>query len=102
MIGISARANALATANETSGRGMMKLTANSRTLLLGEGGAGVILKDQTFGVHGTGKVEIDGEPLIDIGAVAGATWPRVLGGPEGKYEAGMDWPTFPLECVFNC
>ena len=77
------------TENETRGEGMIKLTAGPTTLLQGEGAGGMLLSEQTFGLHVTGKLEIDGNSIIDMTALASATWPEVLGGPEGKYEGGM-------------
>jgi hypothetical protein len=54
-----------------------------------EGGTGVILKEQTFELLGVGKVEIGSDSIIDVRALAGASWPEVVGGPEGKYQGGV-------------
>ena len=71
------------------GQSMVELKVSERTVLLADVGAALMLQEQSIGLNGTGKLEIDGNSIIDMRALASATWPEVLGGPEGKYEGGM-------------
>jgi len=68
---------------------MMKLSAGNTMLIWVEGGTGVMLKEQTLELLGVGKVEIGADSIIDVRALAGASWPEVVGGPEGKYQGGV-------------
>ena len=89
LISFSASANGSANDHETRGEMMMKLSEGNTMLIWVEGGTGVILKEQTFELLGVGKVEIGSDSIIDVRALAGASWPEVVGGPEGKYQGGV-------------
>jgi hypothetical protein len=89
LISFSASANGSANDHETRGEMMMKLSEGNTMLIWVEGGTGVMLKEQTFELLGVGKVEIGADSIIDVRALAGASWPEVVGGPEGKYQGGV-------------
>jgi len=89
VIGISVSGHEWTTANEVGVEGMITLTAGSMPLLLGGGKAGVKMSEQAFGLNAHGKAVLGDIPIIDMTALASASWPEVVGGPEGKYEGGV-------------
>jgi hypothetical protein len=71
------------------GKAMLELKVSERALILADVGGVMILVEPSIGILGTALVVIGDYPIVDMQASAGATWPEVVGGQEGKYQGGV-------------